>query len=599
MSNAPFVKVIIGSGFDNIADLYNDEGEVNNNFTPGENRNFTFTWGDGKLRDVTVTLAENENLSSCSFSVFDEDGSIINSFAEYIKEIEGLEPVNIKRETAQETASSSSTIGVSGDAPPAGTYGGTYLNAEQTKNAFTIAKVGASLGATRWDIEVALMTALQESTLRNLNYGDRDSQGLFQQRPSAGWGSVAEITNPEYSAGAFFNGAGANKGLLDYPNRQTQFTKGQAAQKVQISAFPDAYDKWEDEASALVDAMDLSTPSEVDEETASQKDAENSTSPVAASSPGRSVTLAGQQITIFLGFNMIPLVAYSFIHTGLTWNLYPDSTVQFTGSAAAWVMNVSKKNTAYVNISLKELAEKLASKYGLEVVMNIEGPRYVYIQQKALSDWEFLLRECNRVGLIIKNVGSNKIEILEREETLEGTTEEEVFTIEKGVNINSFSLSHNTSSEQGGRSSEPGKRHNSGVKKNYLNPETGMIENVEEEISVGDGQDTSIQNTSGSVFDENSPLTSGLTDLEDARRLDREQRVKGIVANYSIPASAESLLISPDTAIRTINLGSFISRIWVNDTVIQELGQDGKFTTKGTIYTPLKKQVSNGERNYQ
>ena len=56
---------------------------------------------------------------------------------------------------------------------------------------------------------VALMTALQESQLQNLNCGDRDSVGLFQQRPTAGWGTVQEILDPTYAAEAFFGGAKA------------------------------------------------------------------------------------------------------------------------------------------------------------------------------------------------------------------------------------------------------------------------------------------------------------------------------------------------------------------------------------------------------
>lgn len=136
----------------------------------------------------------------------------------------------------------------------------TKLNAEMKTNAEVIYKVGKSLGVSDYGIVIALATAMQESSLKNINYGDRDSLGLFQQRPSMGWGSPAQIMDPEYSARAFFGGptgpnAGKIRGLLDIKNWSTmQLTK--AAQAVQISAFPDAYQKWELSAWSWLDLIE-------------------------------------------------------------------------------------------------------------------------------------------------------------------------------------------------------------------------------------------------------------------------------------------------------------------------------------------------------
>lgn len=125
---------------------------------------------------------------------------------------------------------------------------------EQRRNAAVIIRVGNQVGASARDILIALMTAMQESGLRNLNYGDRDSQGLFQQRPSMDWGTVQQVTNPEYAARAFFLGAGTNKGLLDYGERNG-WSLTQAAQQVQRSGFPDAYAKHEDAARTLLGSL--------------------------------------------------------------------------------------------------------------------------------------------------------------------------------------------------------------------------------------------------------------------------------------------------------------------------------------------------------
>lgn len=125
----------------------------------------------------------------------------------------------------------------------------TKLNQEMKQNAQIIHRVGKDLGVSDYGIVIALAASMQESSLKNIDYGDRDSVGLFQQRPSQGWGTIKQIMDPRYSARAFFGGptgpnAGKIKGLLDIKNWSTM-SLAQAAQAVQISAFPDAYQKWE------------------------------------------------------------------------------------------------------------------------------------------------------------------------------------------------------------------------------------------------------------------------------------------------------------------------------------------------------------------
>lgn len=110
------------------------------------------------------------------------------------------------------------------------------LDPEQYANAVTIYQVGVKMGMSARDIQIALITAMQESSLRNLKYGDRDSQGLFQQRPSQGWGTVEQVTDPIYATRKFFTE------LKKVENRGSM-AMTEAAQAVQRSAFPDAYAK--------------------------------------------------------------------------------------------------------------------------------------------------------------------------------------------------------------------------------------------------------------------------------------------------------------------------------------------------------------------
>ncbi|MFE9609033.1 heavy metal transporter [Streptomyces sp. NPDC006012] len=119
---------------------------------------------------------------------------------------------------------------------------------EQAVNAATITAVGTGRGMPERAVTVALATALQESGLHNLGHGDRDSIGLFQQRPSQGWGTEKQIMDPAYAAGAFF------EHLAKVPG-YTRLPVTVAAQRVQRSGFPEAYAKHEQDAALLAAAL--------------------------------------------------------------------------------------------------------------------------------------------------------------------------------------------------------------------------------------------------------------------------------------------------------------------------------------------------------
>ncbi|WP_423464214.1 M23 family metallopeptidase [Promicromonospora sp. MS192] len=153
------------------------------------------------------------------------------------------------------------------------------LDRVQLGHAATIITTGSrTTGVGRDGILVALMAALTESHLRMLaNPGaypdsttyphdgtgrDHDSLGLFQMRPAAGWGTVAQLMDPTYQAAAFFGGPtgpnhGSPPGLLDIPDWQL-LPKGAAAQAVEVSAFPDRYAQYEPVARAILEQLTTS-----------------------------------------------------------------------------------------------------------------------------------------------------------------------------------------------------------------------------------------------------------------------------------------------------------------------------------------------------
>lgn len=150
------------------------------------------------------------------------------------------------------------------------------LNRQQLTHAATIVQVGSRLDDVGPDgITIALMAALTESGLRMLanssahpssrsfpndgDGGDHDSLGLFQMRPSTGWGRVSELMDPIYQARAFFGGPtgpnrGSPRGLLDLPGWK-MMSKGAAAQAVEVSAFPDRYANWQPVATRIIAAF--------------------------------------------------------------------------------------------------------------------------------------------------------------------------------------------------------------------------------------------------------------------------------------------------------------------------------------------------------
>jgi hypothetical protein len=123
------------------------------------------------------------------------------------------------------------------------------LNDEQTANAEAIIAATKKAGLSERAAVISIATSLQESKLENLGHlgeaNDHDSLGLFQQRPSSGWGSPEQVTDPEYSTLAFLKGLKQVDGWQD-------MSLTEAAQTVQVSAYPDAYAQWEQQAADIV-----------------------------------------------------------------------------------------------------------------------------------------------------------------------------------------------------------------------------------------------------------------------------------------------------------------------------------------------------------
>ena len=122
------------------------------------------------------------------------------------------------------------------------------LDLEQAENASVIAGIAVRRGLPARAATIALATAYQESNIRNLDHGDRDSLGLFQQRPSQGWGTPAQVRDPVYATNKFYDALVKIKGY-------ERMSVTVAADRVQRSAFPKAYADHEADARVLASTL--------------------------------------------------------------------------------------------------------------------------------------------------------------------------------------------------------------------------------------------------------------------------------------------------------------------------------------------------------
>lgn len=210
---------------------------------------------------------------------------------------------------------------------------------------------------------IALMTALQESSLLNLDHGDADSVGLFQQRPSQGWGTKEQILQIDYESESFFEGRGTNTGLADISGWPT-LPLGQAAQQVQHSAHPDLYAGQEGQARKIADeaGIDLTRPgaaaptgstataSPASPPTDTTADDGCTSAPVTDGEPGAPFTDTTEDWTVSNPRSADQAVAYAMNHAG------DDSTSGWAGMCLRFVATVYGWHYAGVNTALDEWA---------------------------------------------------------------------------------------------------------------------------------------------------------------------------------------------------------------------------------------------------
>jgi len=277
ISGRDLIKILIDDGSFFFSNSYTDNSQQDgifiNQSRQGDSANTTNNWVDGSqaMNRMSVTgliiplfnptgrtieyvmdliVKTLSNIQICPDSVFEFYGDKRTEFNKIYEKT--VMESKIENETFFYPDKPISTnINVFGDINSV-LIDNRVITSEQLRNAQTIYTTCLNNGGSNRDAKIGIMAAIQESRLINRTGGDRDSVGLFQQRPSQGWGSQTELLNPELSSILFFLGKIAKgiKGLFHYENRD-KYSCGEAAQKVQRSAFPKLYSNWEKQASIL------------------------------------------------------------------------------------------------------------------------------------------------------------------------------------------------------------------------------------------------------------------------------------------------------------------------------------------------------------
>lgn len=548
-----------------------------------------FTSGDGRLIDATVTLAEGQSNSSCSFTIYDPTREIMNRYFTVIYKNDGLDPLILPQ-------SNKSSLGKSGSRSDSSST--TLENASPNLKAM-LDTIAWAEGA---DYNVAFTGVTFEGT-------DDHPRQIYCS------GSLCSDASGRYQ---FLSTTWDGLGLSDFsPENQDRgaiklIEQRGALEAVESGDIPAALESLSYEWASLppyryagqgtkttqevvdywrsrVDHYSRGASTAKDQAADSvQKANDDDTTPskTTASKQTPSKAKVGQQITIEEGFDGQTFVASSYLHTGLEFDLFSPSTLTFTGQAASFVLARRVKNTAYTNLTFKQLAQIICDSYGLKLNMEEDGPTYEYFPHRGITDYEFLVSECRRIGWRMRCVG-NTVTIAPRSQTIKDPG----FFLVYGENLGlDFRIAHSAEGDSSGaRASDPNSKSTSGERKWVIDPGTGQLTQIQKEettATAAEGANKPAASTTGNHLSTLAPVVKQ-EDKNIAANRGNEKRIKGIKAEFSLPTSLDTLDLDPDSVIYTANFSDFVDRIWVVERIERTYSSSGA-KTSGVLYTPIK-----------
>ena len=539
-----------------------------------------FTFGDGYLKSVSVSLDEGENCSGGKFSIYDPGCKFTDKYLLYIEAVRGL--TNFENPKTASTATKGtidtlqSVMSADGSLDPKIRAFLDLIAWKESQGYNSL--VGNKTFSSFQDHPGVLNPQLYSQTGQN-----SDAAGRYQFISTTFTPLKNSLNLPDFSPISQDKAAAL---LLVQLGASSKIMSGDIAGAILSSrstwsSLPGASQSdpsyTTDQAIAYYNTA-LSKYNPGTQQSQSATESTQSASNLPSTPISKVSAQTGSQIIIELGFNGRSVVAYSYIHTGLEFDRFAPFTLNFTGTAAIWVLAQRKKNTAYKDLTFKQIASKIAKSYGLTLDMKEDGAKYQYFPQRGRSDYEALLIEAKRLGYRIYSKG-NKLIINPR------SADKAAFFIELGDNLGSkFVVSHKAYLESQINSSN-NKTFLAGQRKTIVDIDTGIqkIINLENPIGKGIGSDKSI---TGKAIVENKPKTDGLSDDSDRiRRLG--EAISEITFSAKLPTTPEVLLIDPDTPIATKGISTVIDRFWIPKAITHTLDKNG-FETEIEGYSPLR-----------
>ena len=576
-----------------------------------------FQTGDGLLRYVAINLGEDKRASNCRFEVSDPGLKIAAQFFEMSFTAGGIAVPSDLLEDPQQTPviSGGSTGGES--SVTAG-----ELSAEEKAFLDVIAWAEGTSGPNgyRTMFTGKLFDGFERHPAQiNCNSTKSlcsDAAGRYQFLKKTWNGlNMPDFTPANQDRGAIklVKGRGA---LQDV--RARRFDTAVAKCRLEWASFPGAgYDQpekslvkmkevWE---KALAKYSGAGTAAPTPAPAASSTATATSTTPVQdkAKEAAAEVSQKGQEIIISLGFSPAQTVEYHFIHTGTnTQGRGADQTV-FEGQSIRWLMTRRKLNTAYANLTLRDLATKVCQRYGLTLEMEGNGPTYQHLDQTGITDYELLLREAQAIGYRVTDTAST-LKLAPLRPNFTG------FIITKDyLKPGGLSFGDRASKDMPANSNAPASTPatNAAEQKVTLNRETGQAETAIKEDSTATA--TTDKPPEAAVTGAAKPPVTGTVttnaetglptqqvgaiDLADGRAeaeviKDESRRVKGYESRASLFTHPETLVLAPGSIVSIDSeiVPTVFAREWRVGSVSHSWQVGSPFTTDVELYSPQRQR---------
>lgn len=581
-----------------------------------------FMSGDGMLRSASVTMGQGERSSRCSFEIYDPDQKFAQKYFQASYEQGGISSIFPSSSGGLLGAASPvSAVGGAGTADGTmspqrrafldciayaeGTSGTDGYNTMFTHKKFSNFKdhprIVQGSGGLRSDAagRYQFLSTTWDSAKKSLNLNDfspasQDKAGLWLVQNRGALGDV--------DAGRFESAIGkCNQEWASLPGSPYgQPTKSMSELKNYYNQRLNVYQ------------------SAGQQQQAAQQSA---VKPVTEEIPPVETADKGCQIIISFGYQLDQLAHFTFIHQGTRFSGVPQSTTSFEGQSVRWLLTRRTKNATYQNVTLRQLAEKVANSYGLKLEMKGDGPKFEFLDQTGLTDYQLLQRECDRIGYRLYDKGT-KLILESRGEIPLG------FALTFGINMDRFEVSDQAQSDSGAglvtmatgdtnTAAQPVKNTATPTPetKTKIDPQTGQLDQKKKENKAASGLagNSPAVSVTGAAKPAIAPKLAAPTVKEQEQKAKEQKkagtetttqpdptnevtaqqaasaaaRVKGFPGSAAFTTTEAALLITPDMPFISDGMkADFLNRVWAIDTVTHDYS-GGTLRTSIRFFSPM------------